>query len=109
MPRNLTIFVDIGFDWGLLRQNEGLMMTKIMPLTLSLLLCNCHCNSKCNCHGLLKKKLGLELLFVTCDKTEGKFIQTPTFPLLSCFMRLEYHNLRGADNENTESWTKSLF
>ena len=74
-----------------------------------MLLYYCHCKSKCNCHGLLKQKLGLELLFVTCDKTEGKFIQTPTFPLLSCFMRLEYHNLRGADNGNTESWTKSLF
>ena len=43
MPKNLTIFMDIGFDWGLLRQIEGLMMTRTMPLTLSLLLCNCHC------------------------------------------------------------------
>ena len=74
-----------------------------------MLLCNCHGNSECNCHGLLKQKLGLELSFVTYDKTEGKFIQTPTFPLLSCFMRLEYHNLRGADNGNTESLPKVFF
>ena len=73
-------------------------------------LCHCRCcNSKCNCHGLLKQKLGLELSFVTCDKTEGKFIQTPTFPLLSCFMRLEYHNLKALTMETGKVGPKVFF